>query len=480
MPRRILAYKTPDQVSGLLLWLKADSLSLNDGDTITTWSDSSGNGYDASGSGATPPAYTANVLNGKPVVRFSGSNGFQLSSGASANFSIGAYTIIAVAKRTSGTTVISKNTTSTGGAGRRKIQMTLGSSSMGLNSGGDGTAISTTATTSSFGLFAIVARGDSDHDLVANGTLTNSTTTLGDSTFNTALVEIGQAFSNGAERLTGDIAEIIMYSRAISSDQVIAIENYLYAKYNLGVNAVMDAALGGYPRSAAASRVPSPLISRSLLFNGTTDFVSSTLWTSATNNVSMGGWFKSNDYTQNRQTILSNGHGSTAGYALVLSGNSTTDGSIMLLNHLVAWNDTGYDIKDNNWHHIFMTRTSANLTKIYIDGIEIYSASPALGTPVTISYIGKDSPAAGWFKGYLKDMRFYTTALTAREVQQLYSTPTFPTNAPTNHYRFNEGAGTVAKDIGSAPKNGTISGATYSTTVPYVEVKTLVAGGIVP
>ena len=40
----------PDSVSDLELWLKADSLgALNDGDEIDTWSDSSGNGNDATG-----------------------------------------------------------------------------------------------------------------------------------------------------------------------------------------------------------------------------------------------------------------------------------------------------------------------------------------------------------------------------------------------------------------------------------------------
>lgn len=64
----------PDQVSGLLLWLKADSLTLNDDDPISTWTDSSSNGNNATGVTTARPLYKVNVLNGKPVVRFDGSN----------------------------------------------------------------------------------------------------------------------------------------------------------------------------------------------------------------------------------------------------------------------------------------------------------------------------------------------------------------------------------------------------------------------
>ncbi len=66
---------TPASITGLQWWLKADSLALSDGDAVSSWSDSSGNGYTATqGTGANQPIYKASILNGKPVVRFDGSN----------------------------------------------------------------------------------------------------------------------------------------------------------------------------------------------------------------------------------------------------------------------------------------------------------------------------------------------------------------------------------------------------------------------
>ena len=44
--------------------------SLNDGDPVSTWVDSSGNGHSATQTGTARPTFKTNILNGKPVVRF--------------------------------------------------------------------------------------------------------------------------------------------------------------------------------------------------------------------------------------------------------------------------------------------------------------------------------------------------------------------------------------------------------------------------
>lgn len=64
----------PDSISGLKLWLKADAITgSNDGDSVTTWTDSSGNTNNATQStAANKPTYKTNIINGNPVVRFDG------------------------------------------------------------------------------------------------------------------------------------------------------------------------------------------------------------------------------------------------------------------------------------------------------------------------------------------------------------------------------------------------------------------------
>lgn len=71
--KRAVAF-VPTDIAGCKLWYNADSLVLNDTDPVSTWIDSSGNGNNATGSGTARPLYRTNIVNGKPVVRFDGSN----------------------------------------------------------------------------------------------------------------------------------------------------------------------------------------------------------------------------------------------------------------------------------------------------------------------------------------------------------------------------------------------------------------------
>jgi hypothetical protein len=64
---------TPAGMSGLQVWVKADAITgLNDGDSISTWSDQSGQGHDCTSSGSNRPVYKTGILNGLPVARFTG------------------------------------------------------------------------------------------------------------------------------------------------------------------------------------------------------------------------------------------------------------------------------------------------------------------------------------------------------------------------------------------------------------------------
>lgn len=55
------------------LVLKADTLALTSGASVTTWPNTGSGGASLNATGATVPTYVTNVVNGKPVVRFAGS-----------------------------------------------------------------------------------------------------------------------------------------------------------------------------------------------------------------------------------------------------------------------------------------------------------------------------------------------------------------------------------------------------------------------
>lgn len=63
---------TPANESGLLAWFKADAITgLNNGDPVSTWTDSSGNSRHATQTGTARPTYQTNQINGNPWVLFS-------------------------------------------------------------------------------------------------------------------------------------------------------------------------------------------------------------------------------------------------------------------------------------------------------------------------------------------------------------------------------------------------------------------------
>lgn len=63
---------TPNLLSELFAWYKADSLSLSNGDPISTLTDSDSGTYSLTASAGARPTYTTNALNGLPVMTFSG------------------------------------------------------------------------------------------------------------------------------------------------------------------------------------------------------------------------------------------------------------------------------------------------------------------------------------------------------------------------------------------------------------------------
>ena len=60
----------PTDISGLYAWYKASSLSLSEGDEVSTWTDSSGNARTMTGAtgGASKPKFRANLIAGYPAV----------------------------------------------------------------------------------------------------------------------------------------------------------------------------------------------------------------------------------------------------------------------------------------------------------------------------------------------------------------------------------------------------------------------------
>lgn len=221
----------PSTITSLSLWLKADSLALNDGDPISSWPDDSSNGYDASGSGDSRPTFKTNIINGQPVARFDGADILTCAAPGANN----EWTFVVVLKVTDATTArpIIAPAGGVGGYGIyyavRQTSGVPGVDTCGISGVGDAdTSIvdgdfhaiavrfSDTGNTIAFTLEGTPDGGGSPADVFAGAWTT----------------AIGQWGTTGWAFL-GDIAEILKFDAPLSDSDLNAVGGYLQGKYGL-------------------------------------------------------------------------------------------------------------------------------------------------------------------------------------------------------------------------------------------------------
>ena len=95
---------SPENLSSLAAWYKADSISQSDNTDVTTWTDSSGNGYDLTGYGTLPKFRTVQLGYAPlPIIRFGGAGYLSRTAWSGYPSNNSAKTVAAVFKANSGT-----------------------------------------------------------------------------------------------------------------------------------------------------------------------------------------------------------------------------------------------------------------------------------------------------------------------------------------------------------------------------------------
>jgi hypothetical protein len=243
--------------TGLALWLDADDFTTlykgntcdtlaSPGDSIGCWKDKSGNGNDATQATTNArPVYKREILNGKNVLRFDGSNDYfsaDQSTGTNpANTGNGAYTLLTVFKMASTTSSQTLVHFSNGTNDRETYSVASSNSAFGTSplfyNRTDGVigafgAVSTNAAAPTAKIVSIVVAGNHNTAVYLNGvqeTDTFNTGRIGDNNRFT----IGTRFDMAGTAANGDFAEIIMYNAALSSTELSNAEDYLATKWNI-------------------------------------------------------------------------------------------------------------------------------------------------------------------------------------------------------------------------------------------------------
>jgi hypothetical protein len=228
---------SPTDVTNLQAWYKADSITpVADSTPITTWADSSGNGFTASAGGGTP-VYLNNAVNGLPTLNAGGGEWYTVNvpSDPSACTMFMVYNPLI-----NGANVHAFfGSTNDGGLEWRtnegvpelikQFQAVIGSGTTGV-------------TTAAWRIQTVSFTNTSNYAFYLNGTANGSGThsvTL--ATGGTSKIIRGSL--SGPEPYAGNFAELIIYNRVLTTGERATVHTYLQDKYAITVSDYATAAV---------------------------------------------------------------------------------------------------------------------------------------------------------------------------------------------------------------------------------------------
>jgi|GEM_PF-608833 len=214
--------------SNNVLWLDASTLGLNDGDSIASWTDVSGNNNHATQTvSLNKPLFRTNQLNGHPGIQFKGNyqNHLDLTSNITTN-AISAFMVFQSDSNQSWHGILSLNNhVFFAKPGTYAVAYGTLGSSLTL-------AIGRSAGFSIFSNHTGSTTGSDNLNLRSNAFNSNFIRT---GFFSSPSSAIGYRTAGNVYYTTGTYPEIIIYDEKLDSASRIIVDNYLAAKYNLSV-----------------------------------------------------------------------------------------------------------------------------------------------------------------------------------------------------------------------------------------------------
>lgn len=241
------AKAVPKRIYGnnLQLWLDAADAStiMSSGGAVSVWADKSGQGNNATqDTGTRQPTTGAATQNGKNVLGFDGGDVLILPS-----------PILAIA--TSNNTIFAVANTSVNNTTQRIVLIrtasasevvslfysSAGTTTIGYQANPTGGALTLTGVTKSSHNILRGRRSGTTRAITFNGNAeTTDTSAANLVTPTAAYIGNNQANPAGGQPLTGQIAEIIIYNRSLSTAEIAIVEAYLAAKWGISITTPLN------------------------------------------------------------------------------------------------------------------------------------------------------------------------------------------------------------------------------------------------
>jgi len=244
-------------IPDMVLWLEptlvgsitgaASGDNLSNNDYISSWNDISRNEIDVTqGTQANQPAYIASGINGLPSVGFTKASSDYLYNTSKVPLRSGddSYTFVAVWKyfgSTAASVVFEQNTNGAKNNGKRASMLILNATKYGFNgeandfhsntypTGASMISIITLTPPTGAGTTIAVKIYSNSNDATYSGTINANTANVATGAF----VVGAKALSSKTEFFPGYISEIMVFDRDIKPSEVVIINEYLSAKYNI-------------------------------------------------------------------------------------------------------------------------------------------------------------------------------------------------------------------------------------------------------
>lgn len=232
--------------TGMMLWLKGDAGITQSAGKVSTWTDQAGNGTISANqaTAASQPTFVSSGVNGRPVVRFDGSDDCLSFSGVPVNGLTGMTILMVSANSVSqsptthaqATAIYWDETASWGTVYLSPYQTKVNFRFGTTQTSNLPTYNRPSSVGGNFTITSVTHNGTTEALHVNGSSALTPTGKLATISATSSNGYVGRGWSNSASNLlttfyNGDIAEVIVYNRALTDSERQTVESYLSAKY---------------------------------------------------------------------------------------------------------------------------------------------------------------------------------------------------------------------------------------------------------
>ena len=424
----------------LRLWLKADRAETNNGQSVLSVKNATNDLINFAQVTTAPnlaPKLITNAINNRPALRFDGVDDFLTSTTTSIHTNNG-LSIIVVGKANS----TGNNQTYIG-----KFDATNNEREWRLqNDDFIATDLATAETANETVSFAnntnvrIISATWAPNQLASvninsENAINATSPIVADISTTTEPIIVGANAQGGAGFLNGNIAEILVYNKKLSTEELNKIRTYLNTKYipptptivQNGLVLNLDAGnTSSYPGTGTTwtdlsgnnnngTLVNGPTYNStnggSLVFNGTNQYVNTSFSTTAGQAVTYAGWVYSTETTSTYKNFVDNDPQSMIWWNT--SGRIEFDGA-------TGGGVTTTPVYRNQWVYVALSKPSGSSSaSYYVNGLFVGTAGAYTTLAKTPHWLNRTGGQT--WKGNCSIIQAYNRALTAEEIQQNYN-----------------------------------------------------------